>query len=162
MQKLEKSMEVCEWETMSKDEFLTHLFAESADMTMSKIAVEILSGKKPTVAELRNKIAETENSLWYNPNRNMNMGKYAWGPGGAGGQVPQGGFCKPCGSTSHWESQCFGVCPHCSRRGHKPDWSHKAPGKDLPPIPPVDHEQAKAAGEKKKEKKYKKGAKKVE
>ena len=62
LQKLEKNMEICDWESMTKDEFLIHLFAESADMTMSKIAMEILSGKKPTVAELRNKIAETENS----------------------------------------------------------------------------------------------------
>ena len=91
------------------------LFAESADQTMSKLAMEISSGKTPTVAELRNEIAETENSLWYNPNRNM--GKYAGGAGGPGGtgggggaQVPQGRFCKPCGSTSHWESQCSGVC----------------------------------------------------
>ena len=95
------------------------------------------------------------------------MGKYAGGPGGpggpggAGGQVPQGRFCKPCGSTSHWESQCFGICPHCSRRGHKPEWCHKAPGKDLTSIPPADHEHAKAAGEKKKKKKKKK-AKKVD
>ena len=55
LQKLEKNMEICDWESMTKDEFLIHLFAESADMTMSKIAMEILSGKKPTVAELRNK-----------------------------------------------------------------------------------------------------------
>ena len=156
LQKLEKNMEICDWESMTKDEFLIHLFAESADMTMSKISMEILSGKKPTMAELRNKIAETENSLWYNPNRNMNMGKYAGGAGAdggpGGGQVPQGRFCKPCNSASHWESQCFGVCPHCSMRGNKPEWCHKAPGKDLAPITLVDHEQAKTAGEKKKKK----------
>ena len=40
---------------------------------------------------------------------------------------------------------------------------HKAPGKVLTPIPPVDQEQAKALGEnKKKKKKKKKKAKKVE
>ena len=38
-------MEICNWESMTKDEFLIHLFAESADMTMSKLAMEILSGK---------------------------------------------------------------------------------------------------------------------
>ena len=101
---------------MSKDEFLIHIVAESADQTMSKLAMEILPGNPPTIAVLRNKIAETRNSLWYNPNRNM--GKYAGGagePGGAGGsKVPQGKFFKPCGSNTHWESQCFGVCPHCS------------------------------------------------
>ena len=44
LQRLEKSMEVCEWEKMSKDEYLLiHIFAESADQTMSKLAMEILS-----------------------------------------------------------------------------------------------------------------------
>ena len=131
LQNLEKNMEICDWESMTKDEFLIHLFAESADMTMSKIAMEILSSKNPKIADLRSKIAETENSLWYGNNRSLNMGKYAGGtpgggsgpggaggPGGVGGQVIQGRFCKPCGSSSHWESQCFGVCPHCSKRGH--------------------------------------------
>ena len=56
---------------------------------MSKLAMEILSGKNPTVAELRNKIAETENSLWYNPNRNLNMGKYAGTQGDLGVLVEQ-------------------------------------------------------------------------
>ena len=31
LQKLEKTMEVCEWEKMTKDQFLIHIFAESAD-----------------------------------------------------------------------------------------------------------------------------------
>ena len=63
LQKFEKHKEICDWDSMTKDQFLIHLFAESADMTMSKIAMEILSSKNPTVAELRSKIAETENSL---------------------------------------------------------------------------------------------------
>ena len=46
LQKLEKNMEICDWESMTKEKFLIHLFAENADMTMSKIAMEILSGKK--------------------------------------------------------------------------------------------------------------------
>ena len=85
------------------------------------------------------------------------MGKFAGGAGGPGGggglQVPQGKFCKPCGSSTHWESQCWGVCQFCSRRGHKSEWCHAALGKELIPIPPGDQEQAKAAGEKKKAKK---------
>ena len=101
-----------------------HLFAEGcSDNIMSKLAMEVLSSSNPTVADLRSKIAETENSLWYGNNRNL--GKFAGGSPGAGagaaggqGGLPQGRFCKPCNSVSHWESQCFGVCPHCSKRGH--------------------------------------------
>ena len=61
-------------------------------MSMSKIAMEILSIKNPTVAELRSKIAETENSLWCGSNRSLNMGKFAGGAPGfeLGEQVEQG------------------------------------------------------------------------
>ena len=89
---------------MTQDQFLIHLFGESADQTMSKIAMEILSGAIPTVAALRTKVAETENSLWYNAGRNL--GKFA------GGQAPPTGarFCKPCNSNTHWEYLGWGVC----------------------------------------------------
>ena len=91
---------------MSKDECLIHIFAENADQTMSRLGMEILSGKPLTIVVLRNKIAETEHSLWYSPNRNMRKDASGaggpGGPGGAGGSyAPQGRFCKPCGSTTH-------------------------------------------------------------
>ena len=56
---------------------------------MSKLAMEVLSSDKPTVADLRKKIAETENSLWYGNNRNL--GKFAGGSlvdGATRGQGP--------------------------------------------------------------------------
>ena len=100
IQKLERSMEVCEWAKMTQDQFLIHLFAESADQSMNKITMEVLSGNNPTVAAFHTKVAKTENSLWYNADRNL--GKYA------GGQAPPTGarFCKPYNSSTHWESQC--------------------------------------------------------
>ena len=55
---------------------------------MSKLAMEVLSSDKPTVADLRKKIAETENSLWYS--NNQNLSKYAGGTGidgATGGQL---------------------------------------------------------------------------
>ena len=138
LMKLEKHMEISDWESMTKDEFLIHLFAEGcSDNIMSKLAMEVLSSDKPTVADLRKKIAETENSLWYGNNRNL--GKFAGGSpgdGATGGQgPPQGRFCKPCGTTSHWESQCFGICPHCGKRGHKGEWCRS---KDQAPSVPTD------------------------
>ena len=83
LMKLEKNMEICDWESMTKDEFLIHLFAEGcSDNIMSKLAMEVLSSSKPTVADLRSKIAETENLLWYGNNRDLNMGKFAGGTPG--------------------------------------------------------------------------------
>jgi hypothetical protein len=62
---LETLMSVAEFKEMSADEFIIHLFAETADSTMSKIALEILSTTKPLVSTLRIKVQETENSIWY-------------------------------------------------------------------------------------------------
>ena len=81
--------------------------------------------------------------------------------GSPGGQnPPQGKYCKPCNSTTHWESQCYGICRFCGKRGHREDWCRN---KDQ--TPPTDPEQAKSAKEEKKKKKRrnkKKKAKKVE
>ena len=104
LMKLERHMEVIDWESMTKDQFLIHLFAEGCSCNvMSKLAMEVLSSDKPTVADLRKKIAETENSLWYA--NNQNLSKFAGGTmdGATGGQqTPQGRYCKPCGTTSQW------------------------------------------------------------
>ena len=53
------------------------------------------------MATLRAKVAETENSLWYNAGRHQ--GKFAGA--GAGPLPPPSGtrFCKSCNSTPHWE-----------------------------------------------------------
>ena len=96
------------------------------------------------MAALHTEMAETENRLWYNSNRNL--GKLAGGLT----QPPAGRFCKPCNNSSHRESQCWGECGNCSKRGHRTEWFHS--GKDL--VPPTDPEQAVA--EKKKKKKAKK------
>ena len=64
------------------------------------------------------------------------MGKFAGGSWGS--QVTPGKFLKPCGGSTHWEFQCWGVCSHCNRRGHKSEWCHAAPGKELIPPTPGD------------------------
>ena len=58
-------MSVAEFAQMTEEEMVLHIFAESADSTMSKVALDILSTAEPTLAELRNKVTEVENSIWY-------------------------------------------------------------------------------------------------
>ena len=151
LMKLERHMEVIDFENMTKEMFLIHLFAEGCTCNvMSKLAMEVLSSGNPSVADLRKKISETENSLWYSDNQKL--GKYAGGnglEGNPGGQnTPQGKYCKPCNSTTHWESQCYGECRFCGKRGHREEWCRN---KDQ--TPPVDPEQAKTGKELKKKKK---------
>ena len=50
---LEKLMSVAEFDKMTPDEMIIHLFAETADSTMSKIALETLSSCSPSIADLR-------------------------------------------------------------------------------------------------------------
>ena len=45
---LEKLMSVSEFENLTADELLIHLFADTADTTMSRIALDILSAGNPT------------------------------------------------------------------------------------------------------------------
>ena len=53
-------MSVAEFMEMTSDKMNIHLYAETADNTMSRLALEILAGTKPTVTELRIKVTETE------------------------------------------------------------------------------------------------------
>ena len=58
-------MSVAEFDTMTADEMVIHLFPKTADHTMTRLALVILEGTKPRVTALRPKVKETENSIWY-------------------------------------------------------------------------------------------------
>ena len=108
---LEKLMSVAEFSTMSPDEMLIHIFAETADTTMSKIALEVLASAKPTTAELRTRVTETESALWYKGT--PNLGKIANHIQG------EGRYCETCKGKSHNTSDCWGKCEICGKFGHK-------------------------------------------
>ena len=147
---LETLMGVSEFDSMTPDEMVLHLFAEHADNTMSKIALDILAKTKPTVDELRHQVAVTENAIWYKQKDGF-QGKVAYS-----GER----FCVDCKSKSHSTQECWGLCDTCGRRGHKSQNCRQNPnrsgdGGQGPPAPP----RAQSAQEKKKKKKKKKKAK---
>ena len=45
-------------------EFQIHLFLNSADAHMSKIATELLEKENPTMQQLKTKVKESENTTW--------------------------------------------------------------------------------------------------
>ena len=63
--RLESLMSVAEFDTMIADEMVIHLFIECANKTMSRLVLDLLAGDRPAVAELRIKVKETENCIWY-------------------------------------------------------------------------------------------------
>ena len=87
-------MSVAEFSDMSADEMVIHLFAETADVVMSKLALEILATSKPMVSNLRVRVTETENAIWYK--HSSGLGKMAQGDR----------YCESCKSKSHNTSDC--------------------------------------------------------
>ena len=88
-------MSLVEFNNMTKDSFLTHLFLEQADETMAKMATEILERKpKGDVNQLRQTIQQIESSTWY-------QGK---GPRIHAKSAKR--FCGDCDSSTHNKEVC--------------------------------------------------------
>ena len=67
---LEQAMSLIEFEDLTKESLLTHLFLEQADELMSRMAQDILIKKpKEDVDQLRQEIKCIESSTWYGNKR---------------------------------------------------------------------------------------------
>ena len=69
--------EVAELENITVDELGIHVFLESADQTMSKLAIDELGKENPSLKRLTNSVKGTESSQWYNPNSQKGYSKAA-------------------------------------------------------------------------------------
>ena len=115
-------MSLVEFNNMTKDSFLTHLFLEQADETMAKMATEILERKpKGDVNELRQNIRQIESSTWYQGSK---------GPRNHAKSAKR--YCGDCDSPTHSKEDCWGVCKWCNKRGHQADKCHQRPSDSKP------------------------------
>ena len=106
--KLEEYMSLVEFDKMTKDSFLIHLFLEQADETMAKMATKILErNSQGDVNQLRQSIQQIESSTWYQGNK---------GPRNHAKSAKR--YCGDCDSPSHNKEDCWGVCKWCNKRGH--------------------------------------------
>ena len=96
---LERSIGVSEWERMSLDEFTIHYFVEQSDSILAKEGLEILAKPNPTVAELRSRVAEIENSSWYGTAKHL----------AKVGKDETTKFCTECSKSGHVKEECFEV-----------------------------------------------------
>ena len=109
LERLKEKYCVAEFEKMSGDESMIHLFIQEAYAQMARIATEILERENRSIYMLVNKIKETEVAGWYNHNKEF--GRMA------NMRAPK--FCKPCYSKTHNESECWGPCEICGQRNHQ-------------------------------------------
>ena len=93
---------------MSGNEFQIHLFIESADSQMAKMATELLETENPTMQRLKVKVKETKNSIWYRQKKEYR--KMA--------NFKKEKFCEPCNT----KSECWGPCGICGRRNHQKEF----------------------------------------
>ena len=75
IERLRTLVEVAELNNITSDELGIHVFTESADQTMSKLAIEELAKKKPSLKQLKIAVKGTESSQWYNPNNKKGFSK---------------------------------------------------------------------------------------
>ena len=65
LDKLGNLLSAAEFDQMTGDEMVIHLFKESADAQMARIAMDILEKENPTMRKLKVKVKETENGVLY-------------------------------------------------------------------------------------------------
>ena len=115
---LEKLMSVADFDNMTADQLLIHIFADTADATMSRIALDILATENPKVADLRVKVTETEGSIWYQSGPKAAKAAF----------LNTGKQCATCDGRSHTTENCWGQCIHCKGYGHLAEKCRKNPG----------------------------------
>ena len=118
MSKLLEASRIIEFEGLTLDELIIHIFIRDADATMGKAAQDALMEKTPNVYNVVNLIKQYESQSWYNPKK-KEYGRMA------SSRTQRERYCKGCDSNTHDESACWGVCPHCNQRGHQAIYCRK-------------------------------------
>ena len=102
-----------EFQTLTKESLVCHIFLEEADFEMQKIATQLLA-KNPegNLEDLITQVKTTESSNWYKPGVKVRASK-------AGQDGGTGRWCTNCESGTHDTAYCFRKCFICKGFGHK-------------------------------------------
>ena len=102
--------EVAELEHITVNELGIHVFIESADQKMSKLAIDELEKKTPSLKRLTNAEKGTKASQWYNPNSQKGFSKAA---------AATNKQCGKCDAKGHTYEECWGRCTFCAKYNHR-------------------------------------------
>ena len=113
LRRIEERVELIDFQSLTKQSLVCHIFLEEADFEMQKIATQLLA-KNPegNLDELKTQVKTTESSSWYKPGPNVRASK-------AGQDGGTGRWCTNCESATHSTAFCFGKCFICKGFGHK-------------------------------------------
>lgn len=106
--KLEQFAELIDFNSLTLDGLISHLFLEQCDMDMGRICQEILA-KEPggNLQMLRSEVKRAEGSVWYKGGHRSTAKR------------TDDRYCSECDSTTHYQKDCWGPCTHCGRRNHR-------------------------------------------
>ena len=111
---LEEKLELIEFDKLTPDSLVTHIFLQESDSVLTKVASDILYEieGKGDIARLRNEIKLVEASQWYTAGRRHDGKKVGEGVGSR--------WCEKCQSTTHNTDACWGTkeCKICGKKGH--------------------------------------------
>ena len=134
LHRLELAVDTMDYNSMTRDELVLHLFLSQSDSTMGKQAAEFLQLPQGTqsMAEFRTAVRRIETSPWYGSKSQAKyVGAGAAGAGNTGVDVGTGRYCTACASNTHTTAQCWGECGFCGGRGHKTELCRKKPKDNL-------------------------------
>ena len=108
---------------MSSEEFGMHIFIESSDQVIAKIAMDELHKKIPSMDDLENAVQNTEVSAWYESQSRKGYSKVA--------STKQGGkHCTKCDRPGHTQEDCWGSCKWCKKTNHPSERCFNKPKDD--------------------------------
>ena len=127
--RLEERINLIEFEEMTKESLLCHIFLEESDTEMQKLTTELLAkNPKGDLDQLRALVKMTEAKIWYKPGGLRTAKRAGEGAGGGAG----GCWCQNCNSGTHKTDTCWGQCGFCNAFGHKTSQCRKNPNNKSP------------------------------
>ena len=124
---MEERIELIEFETLTKQSLVSHIFMEGSDLEMTKITTAILAVTPGgNLGKLRTEVKTTESSMWYKSGGKNRANRVTQEEGNPGNK-----WCTNCRTGTHETSQCWGSCFSCGAYGHKAVHCKK-PKQDLP------------------------------
>ena len=106
LQRLDERIELIEFETLTKQLLVGHIFMEESDLEMTRITTAILAELPGGNLDRANRVTQEEGN-------------------------PGNKWCTNCRTGTHETSQCWGSCFSCGAYGHKAVHCKK-PKQDLP------------------------------